>query len=106
MASLRDSENAQLWNSRFGLHVKGSIDQSVAVQLGLVGSECPRLARVFDRRCAARQVALTTRGSERARCATQEAFCYGRLESPQKTRRRFQLNVELPIPFGGGLSEY
>ena len=39
-------------------------------------------------------------GVERARSAS-EAFLYRRLECLPETRGRFQLNVELPVPFGG-----
>ena len=39
-------------------------------------------------------------GIERARSAS-EAFLYGRLETLPETSGRFQLNVELPIPFDG-----
>ena len=40
------------------------------------------------------------KGAERARSAS-EAFFYRRLETLPETARRFQLNVELPIPFDG-----
>lgn len=44
-------------------------------------------------------------GASRARSAT-EAFLYHRLQSLAETRGRFQLNLELPIPFDGrGLME-
>ena len=39
-------------------------------------------------------------GVERARSSS-EAFLYRRLESLTEMKGRFQLNVELPIPFGG-----
>ena len=42
--------------------------------------------------------ATTTDGVNRARSAS-EAFLYRRLQTLDKTRDRFQLNVELPIPF-------
>jgi very-short-patch-repair endonuclease len=47
---------------------------------------------------AARPIAPELEGASRARSAT-EAFLYRRLETLPETRGRFQVNVELPIPF-------
>jgi len=49
---------------------------------------------------AARTIPPETDGANRARSAT-EAFLYRRLETLAETKGRFQLNVELPIPFDG-----
>jgi very-short-patch-repair endonuclease len=49
---------------------------------------------------AARAIPPETNGANRARSAT-EAFLYRRLETLAETKGRFQLNVELPIPFDG-----
>lgn len=48
----------------------------------------------------ARRPAPGAEGAERARSAT-EAFFYRRLETLPETAGRFQLNVQLPIPFDG-----
>jgi superfamily II DNA or RNA helicase/very-short-patch-repair endonuclease len=49
---------------------------------------------------AARPVPVDAEGANRARSAA-EAFVYRRLETLPETRRRFQLNDDLPIPFDG-----
>ena len=49
---------------------------------------------------AARRVDPDAVGADRARSAT-EAFLYRRLETLDGTRGRFELNVHLPIAFGG-----
>jgi very-short-patch-repair endonuclease len=56
------------------------------------------LANVFVH--AACVVCPDAEGTERARSAT-EAFLYRRLEMLPETAGRFQLNVQLPIPFDG-----
>ncbi|MEK6372537.1 MAG: DEAD/DEAH box helicase family protein [Acidobacteriota bacterium] len=61
------------------------------------GVDAPR-ANLFVH--AARRVAPEAEGAGRARSAT-EAFLYRRLESLNRTRGRFELNVHLPIAFDG-----
>lgn len=61
------------------------------------GVDAP-LAKLFVH--VAREFDPDARGLERARSAT-EAFLYRRLESLPKTKDRFALNRELPIPFDG-----
>lgn len=57
------------------------------------------LANLFAH--VARTVGPDSEGIQRARSAT-EAFLYLRLQTLPATSGRFHLNVELPIPFGGG----
>jgi very-short-patch-repair endonuclease len=59
------------------------------------GVDAP-LGNLFVR--AARSPLATAEGVDRARSAS-EAFLLQRLESMEETMGRFQLNVELPIPF-------
>ena len=61
------------------------------------GVDAP-LARLFVH--VARQFDSNAEGVTRARCAT-EAFLYRRLQSLPETSGRFDLNVELPVPFDG-----
>jgi len=61
------------------------------------GVDAP-LAKLFVH--VARRPDPGARGAERARSAT-EAFFYRRLETLSETAGRFQLNVQLPIPFDG-----
>jgi hypothetical protein len=61
------------------------------------GVDAP-LANLFVH--AARRVDPDAVGADRARSAT-EAFLYRRLETLHGTRGRFELNVHLPIAFGG-----
>ena len=49
---------------------------------------------------AARPIPPEAEGAKRARSAS-EAFLYRRLETLRETRKRFQLNVDLPIVFDG-----
>ena len=49
---------------------------------------------------AAHPIPPEAEGAKRARSAS-EAFLYHRLETLPETRRRFQLNADLPIPFDG-----
>ncbi len=56
------------------------------------------LANLFVR--AATRPAAEATGADRARSAS-EAFLYRRLETLPETAGRFQLNMELPIPFNG-----
>ena len=59
------------------------------------GVDAP-LANLFVH--AARPIAPDAEGASRARSAT-EAFLFRRLETLAETRRRFQLNADLPIAF-------
>jgi superfamily II DNA or RNA helicase/very-short-patch-repair endonuclease len=59
------------------------------------GVDAP-LANLFVH--AARPITREAEGASRARSAT-EAFLFRRLETLDETRERFQLNVDLPIPF-------
>jgi len=61
------------------------------------GVDAP-LAKLFVH--VARKFDSSARGAERARSAS-EAFLYRRLQSLAATAGRFELNVELPIPFDG-----
>jgi very-short-patch-repair endonuclease len=49
---------------------------------------------------AAKPFSVDSQGADRARSAS-EAFLYCRLQTLAETAGRFQLNVELPIPFDG-----
>lgn len=61
------------------------------------GVDAP-LARLFVH--VAREFEANAEGVARARSAT-EAFLYRRLQSLRETAGRFDLNVELPVPFDG-----
>jgi superfamily II DNA or RNA helicase/very-short-patch-repair endonuclease len=61
------------------------------------GVDAP-LAHLFAQ--SAQPVPTTSTGTERARSAS-EAFLYQRLETLPETTGLFQLNEQLPIPFGG-----
>ncbi|MDA0590127.1 MAG: DUF559 domain-containing protein [Planctomycetota bacterium] len=61
------------------------------------GVDAP-LARLFVH--VARKFDSSAEGAARARSAT-EAFLYRRLQSLPETAGRFDLNVELPVPFDG-----
>ena len=61
------------------------------------GVDAP-LARLFVH--VARKFDSSAEGAARARSAT-EAFLYRRLQSLPETSGRFNLNVELPVPFDG-----
>ena len=74
-----------IWKADYAASVKRLIRDGVDEQL----------AHLFT------QVSIENKtGVERARSSS-EAFLYRRLESLPETKGRFQLNVELPIPFGG-----
>ena len=74
-----------IWKANYAASVKRLIRDGVDEQL----------AHLFS------QVSIDNKtGIERARSSS-EAFLYRRLESLLETKGRFQLNVELPIPFGG-----
>jgi very-short-patch-repair endonuclease len=76
------------WKSEYAASVRRLLRDGVDVPL----------AKLFVH--VARTTVPDAKGIARARSAT-EAFFYRRLESLPETAGRFQLNVELPIPFDG-----
>jgi very-short-patch-repair endonuclease len=77
-----------LWKNEYAASVRRLIHDGV---------DAP-LAQLFVH--VARKPDPGAKGAERARSAT-EKFFYRRLESLPETAGRFQLNVQLPIPFDG-----
>ena len=77
-----------LWKRDYSASVRRLVRDGVDVPLGhlFVG--------------AARPVPANAEGAHRARSAS-EAFLYRRLETLKETKGRFQLNVDLPLPFDG-----
>ena len=77
-----------LWKSEYAASVRRLVRDGV---------DAP-LAQLFVH--VARKPEPSAKGAERARSAT-EKFFYRRLESLPETAGRFQLNIQLPIPFDG-----
>lgn len=76
------------WKNDYAATIRRLVHDGVDAPLGKL---FVHVARKFD---------SDAEGARRARSAT-EAFLYRRLESLPETASRFDLNVELPIPFDG-----